>query len=380
MASDERALQARTHWITRVPKPSVWAVGTIPSGSKSLFRMNHVLFAAYDAMGPAVMAAVCTAGVAIIGSYIFTYAAYVFFAILDATAGGQDELSWPDEPMLDWMHKGMVLAWLVLVSAGPSFIVGRAMAREHTSIALTVSAGCFAILFPLVVLSVQTAGSMFAVLYPPALGRMLRQFDMVIAFYLAATPVFAIGAAGLYGLHAGSLALGLVFAIAVAWAILTAARLCGRFAHQLTTEKRARKRSLIKKSSNLPLYTQRDQPESLPDDSDEGYGVRATNAIVEPAADRPSLKRLWIEDDDDGQPMALLGEAVKPLLPDSMLNPSEEEMRLAAPSRRPKPPAHLWTAGTYNFAFRSSSLGPMTWLSLGLTIGSWLWRPLAGME
>jgi hypothetical protein len=332
--------------------------------------------------GPAIFAALCIAGLAIVGSYTFAFAAHVFFAVAEATAAGQDELAWPDEPLLDRLGKGLALAWLVLVSLAPAFIVSRAVTGDRPAATWTLAASIFGLLFPVIFLSVHSAGSFIAVLYPPAIGRILARPEAMIGYYIAAMPTFAIGAFGVYGLHARPFWLGPVFAVLVAWAILTTARLIGRLALKISRGPGRRRRNDERpagKPEGRPRFARSELPANQPRQAN-AYGLRATDAPEEPTPDQPTLKRLWIEDDDDGQPIALQGEAVKQILPESMLNPSEYELRLAGPRQQPKPPARTWTAGTYTFALRGSSLGRMGWLTTGITLASWLWKPIFGVE
>ena len=107
----------------------------------------------------------------------------------------------------------------------------------------------------------------------------------------------------------------------------------------------------------------------------EAYGVQASDAPIEIAPDRPGLKRLWIEDDDDGQPIPMQDAVQRPALPDAILNPSERELALAGP-RKPKPPAFLWTAGTYSFAFRPSAWTRLAGLTAGIAVCAMLLRPI----
>src|SRR5437588_12642407 len=49
------------------------------------------------------------------GVLLLIYTAYCFFVVVDDTIAGLDEVIWPGESIGDWLIRGAVLAWLVLV-------------------------------------------------------------------------------------------------------------------------------------------------------------------------------------------------------------------------------------------------------------------------
>jgi hypothetical protein len=66
----------------------------------------------------------------IVGVYLLAYAAHCFLTVLQGTAAGLDEVSWPDEPILDWLRQalhilGLAAVWLVLPG-----ILWRALRRD----------------------------------------------------------------------------------------------------------------------------------------------------------------------------------------------------------------------------------------------------------
>jgi hypothetical protein len=325
----------------------------------------------------AIWAALCVAALGIVGSYTFAFAAHLFFAISDATSGGQDDLTWPDEPLLDRLGKGVMMAWLVLVSLGPGFIIGRALSGDRSGPAMLFAASLFGLVFPLVLLSVQASGAIFGIVYWPTLSRVFEKPGIIAGYYLAVLPVWIASGIAAYGLVAFSLGLAPFFALALGWAIMTTARLYGRLALKVSRIRRKAKSSPAEAegSALLPPMQQRRRA-AIRVDRTEGYGVRATDAPIEVAPDRPGLKRLWIEDDDDGQPIPMQEAVPRAKLPDAILNPSEKELELAGPRKPPKAPALIWTAGTYSFALRPSSWGRLAWLTTGIFVCAALLRPI----
>ncbi|MFL5327447.1 MAG: hypothetical protein ACJ8C4_00920 [Gemmataceae bacterium] len=324
--------------------------------------------------GPAVFSALCLAGLAVIGSYTFSFVAWAFFSVAEATAGGQNDVTWPDEPLLDRFGRGLALSWLMLVSLVPAFIMGRIISGDRTAAAFSFALCGFGVVFPIVVMSAQSALSPMIVFYPPAIARMWRRPGSMAGYYVASIPVYVAAGVGLYGLHAWPFYLAPLFAAVVAWVVLTQARLYGRLA--LIISRVPGRPHPTSKIAPHPLASIRQR--DLPDVEEEGdqYGLRATNAPLEETPDRPGLKRLWIEDDDDGQPIGFADEPLKPLIPEAMLRPSEKEIQLAGP-RRTRLPARPWTNGTYTFALRLTSFGPLLWMTTGITVSSWMWRPIA---
>ena len=201
----------------------------------------------------AIWAALCIAALSIIGSYTFAFAAHLFFAISDATSGGEDDVTWPDEPLLDRVGKGVSMAWLVLVSLGPGFILGRAPSGDRSGPAFLFAMSGFGLVLPLVLLSVQSAGTMFGVLYPPALASLFSRPEIIAGYYLASLPVWLAAGASLYGLQVLSLGLAPFFALALAWAVMATARLYGRLALKVSRVSQKGKPK-AEKTGSAPLH------------------------------------------------------------------------------------------------------------------------------
>ena len=77
--------------------------------------------------GSAIVTAVSVAALAIAGGVTFAYFAHCFFAVVEATSVGQDMIAWPDEPLVDRISKSLWMAWIVLLTAAPTYIFGPAI-------------------------------------------------------------------------------------------------------------------------------------------------------------------------------------------------------------------------------------------------------------
>ena len=324
----------------------------------------------------AIFAALSVAGLAIVGTYTFAYFAHVFFTIVEATSGGQDEITWPDEPIVDRLGKAAILVWMIMISLIPGYIVGQALSGQRPGPTFLIAASIAGLVFPVVLLSVQSVGNFFYIINPPIIKRLMANTHILAGYYIAAMITWLIGGASIYGLKSLSLGFSPIFSLILAWAMFTMARLIGRLSHKMSDVKRRPRRKVIAAPSDLPheMYQQRERPAIAVDEAD-GYGLRSTDAPIDETPDRKGLPRLWIEADDDGQPIAFQGEVEKRNLPKSMLEPSEYEMQLAG-QRKVKPPDHLWTAGTFTFAMRPSSWGRLAWIAVGIMLSSWLMRPI----
>src|SRR5262245_36116062 len=141
--------------------------------------------------GSALMMVLAVAGLALVGGYTFSYASHVFAVISEGTAGGQDEITWPDEPLVDRLGKAAIMAWVFLVCASIPFIVGRIFAGQSIGAWIFTLTG-FGIVFPIVVLSVRSSNSLFGIINSAVLARLAKRPEYWACYYLAIAPVLAV--------------------------------------------------------------------------------------------------------------------------------------------------------------------------------------------
>src|SRR5205823_10246025 len=96
-------------------------------------------------LGSAFLFVPLLAAAAVIGGVVFAYAAHCFLTVLEQTAAGNDEVTWPDEPYVDWLWKAAYMLWLSSLWLAPVVFGARAIVSaqagaEATSRLVTTAA------------------------------------------------------------------------------------------------------------------------------------------------------------------------------------------------------------------------------------------------
>lgn len=324
--------------------------------------------------GSAVFTVLSLAGLAAVGTVTLVYMSHCFFAIADGTAAGQDQIKWPEEPMIDRMGKAVWFGWALLLAAGPTYLMGGLVAGPKIGSWFIGPIG-LGLLFPIIMLSLQIGGSLATVVHVEAYRRLTRRPDHLIAYYAAVAVAYAIIAIGCYATNRYSWAMSPFGAGIISCGVFIAARLYGRLAH-LVGWVRIRKKDTFVETPGILIPPPKPTREGkMTRATEAAYGLRGeSRREPDDAPAHPSLKRIWVEEGAD-DPYALAdGPAAKPPargpLPENLLNPSAEEMALALRNRPIPPPKQPWTNGTFTFPFRPDNWIPLTWLTLGLTVAS----------
>src|SRR5439155_26740069 len=63
----------------------------------------------------------------IVGAYVLAYAAHCLLTVVEQTAAGAEQVTWPDEPAADWLSRAVFLAILLAVWLTPAGILARAL-------------------------------------------------------------------------------------------------------------------------------------------------------------------------------------------------------------------------------------------------------------
>src|SRR5262245_37354907 len=131
--------------------------------------------------GPAILFMLATVAATIVGLYLASYAAHCFLVVLEQTAAGNAEASWPDEMVIDWVWKPFYLVWLVSFWLAPVWL----LAALFTPVPFwaTLLAVVW-LLFPLSLLSSLGASSRWTVLYPTVLRRLAKNGGALLVVYL----------------------------------------------------------------------------------------------------------------------------------------------------------------------------------------------------
>ena len=173
----------------------------------------------------------------IVGCYTFGYAGVSLLSVLQETAAGNEELTWPDDALPDKVGRALYFGMVLAVVLIPVGILAHALREvlfpEDSGLRLLVVAGPGLWLFlPIGLLSSLSSTMRWLMFRPAIIVRMLRLFPATALFYLT-TAVMA-GLAGFAWYNAffsknGAFVL-LVAAPLSGWMWLLYARLLGRLA------------------------------------------------------------------------------------------------------------------------------------------------------
>jgi hypothetical protein len=221
-----------------------------------------------------------------VGQIIFSlcvlgYAAHCLCVVLEQTASGNDEVTWPDEPYVDWMWQLAYLAFLVAVSVIPTvLLVGNLDVTLPTRIALLV--GIPWLLFPINLLSSMSGASRLVVLRPAILRGLLRRPDRLVVFYLTSGLVWA-GIAWLYyqAFRDANHLLIFLAGLALAAGFLIYGRMLGRVAWLMILAAPA------EKPKSLAKPVTRTIDDRWPSDDDEEQTFRTDSPLTREKSDRP---------------------------------------------------------------------------------------------
>jgi hypothetical protein len=170
-------------------------------------------------------------GLIIVSVYTLAFAAHSFLHIVSCTAAGVDEVMWADEPMVDWLHKGVTMGWLVAVCVAPAGIIGRAAGMNIGTDPLPpliLTAGILWLFLPIGVLSSLTGSTRWAFFRPRVVAAMLRMAGTTLGFYLVTALLFAIALPLWYYAIVRQIGLVPIAAVVGGAVLMIYARLIGR--------------------------------------------------------------------------------------------------------------------------------------------------------
>lgn len=342
-----------------------------------------------DGAGPIIVLVFLVVGSVIVGLYVFAYASHIFFSVVEATAAGADDVAWPDSPYVDWIWKGVFLAWLMSLGL-PLLVVTRLISGNFFPF---VALGLWALFFPLMFLSALGAPSRWFVFWPAVIWGLVRKsFDWLL--FTIASSVVVVGALATMHWNVSNLyLLGVpVAAIVLACALLIYARLLGRLAWivQLGAERyaapeperalrrRDHQQAQLRAASYDPLREGQRirQPSEMPPtaakdpEARTGYDMRTETADVQTGL--PPHKQQYVIDPPTPYEIADGPAHIAPdrgPLPERYVNPSDYERHLARSlsQKTPELPAHPWMSGTWSFPFRNSNYAVLASLIFAFT-------------
>ena len=313
-----------------------------------------------------------------LGLILVMLAAHYFLVVIDSSAAGSEKVVWPDEPMTDWLWKGVFFAWLGGAWMAPLVIIGMLSSNEPWLRFVFTAVG-FWLLFPIGMLSSLCSASPWVPFFPGLFGRMNQRVETVVQFYLLSIPISLVCVGSLHVIAMNT-------EVSIVWTVLLApvavagflvyARALGRLGLVLTftkggeNEKSTRKRKKKDRKSKLGIHEEQPisnkQPSELPpiqtpyEGAMTGYDVDFEGEAPAPeAAVTPSRHP---DDDDDGKPIG-----VEPAHPETL------------PTRRPAlPPPPAFELALWDYLDRVKEpkkpfdLSLLTFLGEPRTSGAWL--------
>src|SRR5262249_40517459 len=165
--------------------PRRWLMGAGPGG-----------------IGAAIVFVCPLLGIVVVGSSLLAYAAHVLLVVVTRTAVGEDDVSWPDDPMLDWLlgavHLWLVtVLWLCFIGLLARLLKDVLFPADGGLRFLVVAVPGMWLCFPIGVLSSLTGESRWTLLRPRLVWQMCRVPGATLLFY-GASALLGVGLAAVW--------------------------------------------------------------------------------------------------------------------------------------------------------------------------------------
>lgn len=177
---------------------------------------------------------------------VVCFACRCFLVIVEGTASGNDEITWPDEPYLDWLGRAMSLLyltafWLVPVgftmrALGNAFLPGDPLLRFFV-----LALPCLWLFLPVGVLSSMSTASPWVFFNPKLIPALFRCGGAMAGLYCLSAILLLATSAAVYLALSGAGYLLPVAALAVSTTLFIYARHLGRVACRISQLRPMRK-------------------------------------------------------------------------------------------------------------------------------------------
>jgi hypothetical protein len=350
------------------------------------------------AMGNAILFVSAMVGVGIVACYVLAYTARCLLVVVTDTAAGMDEVTWPDEPAVDWIGHSLYVGWMVLVWLLPAgllakFIPPDVVDAPYVLRLLLLAVPMLWLFFPVGLLASMSAKSSSGMATTDLLGNMVRIAPSMVLFY-GLTGLMAWGMSWLWyqALLNDYLYLVPPAALASAAAVLIYARLIGRVGWLIGQQQNPKKKR--KAEPKIPAAVKMKIRVADPWD-EQGVprvpkeGTRKKKAAKWPPEDAPNLPVTgygiganWDETEAPRPPAEIpLEDVIQPLPEVSITKPEPAaavaetvnrwpslDERLMNPEPPPKPPALPLFSGVYDFPWYACSLKAWYMLSFSALV------------
>jgi hypothetical protein len=323
----------------------------------------------------------------ILSLVVLCYTGHCFLVVVQDTAAGNDEVTWPDEPPQDWIARGvyaigMVVIWLIPFGVVRAALINRGVGNEVLLPLLVGAAGLLWLMLPVSLLSSMSASSRLFLLRTAVLRALMRIPGTVVTFYLISALLFA-----------GWLALASVTLSNESWLLLPLAaaagpvvlmiyaRLLGRVAWRIAELKPIKRKKVTPVPPVPGIRVEVQDPWAAPRKGKrknkaeaaqpkspvEGYAVSD-----EPPPPQPSVppmdgyKAIGEETFVAEPPPPPRDEHGAGLLDRPTPRPTELDLELARKSKPAAAPSWPMVSGIYSFPWRSANLKQTVFIALGL--------------
>jgi hypothetical protein len=324
----------------------------------------------------ALMFMLTLAAEAIIVLCVLTYAMHCLLVVVRETAGGNDEVFWPEEPFQDWIFGSFHLVGVLLIWLAPIGILARSLRHVWLSDDAALRFMLLAVpglwlFFPVTIFSSLSASSRWFVFRPVVIWNLLRLTPFTFMVYVYSALLAAtVAGLGYVTVVSGWLIVAPFAAAAAAAAFLIYARLLGRLGGKMS-RLASGKRKPMKKVRPAVESTEANDPWTAPvepvapEESDpewettpygrkqrrvKGYGLSQESPQTDAAPD------------EGFTPLNQAGPIRKtPSAPAS----TDFDRVIRARPRRPVASKRSFLGGVFTFPWYEQSRMPWLYLSLG---------------
>jgi hypothetical protein len=310
------------------------------------------------------------------GALLLMYTAYCFFVVVDDTIAGLDEVVWPGEAVGDWLIRGAVLAWLVLVWLAPLGMFLKSAApdlfQEDPEVVVLAAGVMLWLFFPIGVLSSLGGGSRWAFFRPKILPGLVRVAPTALGFYATTALLITATLVLWYEALTRSGLLILVASAVGAASLLIYARLLGRVAWCLNRLRPfKRRRSPTRKKETAPPVGPLEVEDPWPEPPRKKKKKR--KASPEPSREAPEVYGLATDEAAASPPPVLVpldgyapvDEPLPPQPAPDLPEASNLDKRLAERTPQAVVPTLPLFSGVYTFPFYEKTLKAWVFLTLG---------------
>jgi hypothetical protein len=323
----------------------------------------------------------------ILSFYLFSYTGHCFLVVVEQTGEGNNEVVWPNDILLDWIWRGVPLAWVALVWLSPLGLALKLMNPDVLSkspeLALLLVGLVLWLGFPIGVLSSMTSDSRWAAFRPSVCLRLSRHPGATLTFYAASAVVVAVG----LGVWIPALVWSSLFlpvaAFVGAGAVLLYARLLGRLAWIIRGEER-KKRPRSDKTRSTPDDTALAPPPkpSRPARSkavpEGAYGFAEEEDVPASTATEPesSARKTGYDFAEEGEKEEEVPGAIRPA--EDLLGKTRRRVEQAQERLAITKPPRSFRSGVWGFPWYATNVQTLVTLAALAIVEGILLRSLLG--